>query len=355
MAYSEKLATRIRDCVEGRPHVVERKMFGGLCFTVGGNMACGVVGNEIMVRVGPDQYDRCLAQKYAREMDFTGRALKGMVYVGADGLKTKPQLRKWVDRGAEFAASLPIKPAKKKPPKKKKAGKRDPSDIGPFDGFGPGTRKFLAGLERNNSKPWFDKHRADYDTHYLQPAQSFVAALGAKLTSISPELTAEPRVNGSIFRVNRDVRFSRDKTPYKPHIDLWFWEGNDRAGGSPGFFMRLRHDRLFLGTGIHGFPKPQLDRYRAAVAGAQHGPALVGLEKKLAKSGYALEGLHYKKVPREHAADHPRERLLRFNALHAGIELPMPAEAGSKKLVPLVMGHFRKLSPLHRWLLDALG
>ena len=79
MAYDEGLAQRLREVVEEQPGIAERKMFGGLCFLVSGNMCLGVVKDELMVRVGPDAYETCLAEPHARKMDFTGRAMKGMV------------------------------------------------------------------------------------------------------------------------------------------------------------------------------------------------------------------------------------------------------------------------------------
>ena len=85
MAYDEGLAERIRGLIAGDPRMEERKMFGGLAFLCNGNMACGIVGDELMVRVGPDAWADALTQPHAREMDFTGRSMKGMVYVGIDG------------------------------------------------------------------------------------------------------------------------------------------------------------------------------------------------------------------------------------------------------------------------------
>lgn len=109
MAYDEGLAQRVRECIAERADVTEKKMFGGLCFLVGGNMAAGIVGEELMLRVGPEAYAECLARPHAREMDFTGRALKGMVYVGVDGLSEDAELASWVARGVDYAASLPVK------------------------------------------------------------------------------------------------------------------------------------------------------------------------------------------------------------------------------------------------------
>ena len=109
MAFDEGLAQRIREVTADDRRVTEKKMFGGLAFMIGGNMACGIVKGELMVRVGPDAYDECLQQPHAREMDFTGRALKGMVYIGMDGFESDEDLNAWVGRGVSFAGSLPAK------------------------------------------------------------------------------------------------------------------------------------------------------------------------------------------------------------------------------------------------------
>ena len=109
MPYDEALAERTRAVVAGEPGIAERKMFGGLAFLFHGNMACGVLGDELMVRVGPDAWTECLALPHAREMDFTGRSMKGMVYVAAPGLAEDADLAAWVGRGLAFAGSLPPK------------------------------------------------------------------------------------------------------------------------------------------------------------------------------------------------------------------------------------------------------
>lgn len=109
MAYDEALAERIRVVLARRRGVTERKMFGGIAFLIGGNMCCGVVKGDLMVRVGPEAYEKLLAESGARPMDFTGRPMKGMLYVGAKAIGDKRSLAKWVERGAKFAESLPKK------------------------------------------------------------------------------------------------------------------------------------------------------------------------------------------------------------------------------------------------------
>ncbi|MCH8815272.1 MAG: TfoX/Sxy family protein [Chloroflexi bacterium] len=109
MAYNEKLAARIAAILASHDGLTERKMFGGLTFMLNGHMCCGVTTSDLMIRVGPDAYEDSLAQPHARPMDFTGRPMKGMVYVGAAGYEDDDSLRAWVGRGVAFATSLPPK------------------------------------------------------------------------------------------------------------------------------------------------------------------------------------------------------------------------------------------------------
>ena len=121
MAFDEQLAERVREHLATRPGYSEKKMFGGLCFLINGNMCCGVETDRLMLRVGPDLYEETLARKGAAPMDFTGRPMKGMVYVGQDSLKTSKALAQWIDIAAGFAESLPPKAPKKKARSKRKA------------------------------------------------------------------------------------------------------------------------------------------------------------------------------------------------------------------------------------------
>ena len=108
MPYDEKLVERVRGVLAGKAFE-ERKMFGGLTFMLQGNMCCGVAGERLMVRVGPEKYDQALGQKHAQLMDFTGRPMKGFVFVGSEGLASDGELETWVQRGVDCALSLPAK------------------------------------------------------------------------------------------------------------------------------------------------------------------------------------------------------------------------------------------------------
>jgi TfoX/Sxy family transcriptional regulator of competence genes len=109
MAYDEGVAERLREVFFSRDDVTERKMFGGIAFMVSGNMCCGVVNDTLMARVGPDRYKAALKQPHAREMNFTGRPMKGFVYVASEGFESDEGLADWVNRCLEFVVKLPAK------------------------------------------------------------------------------------------------------------------------------------------------------------------------------------------------------------------------------------------------------
>lgn len=112
MAYDEGLAQRIREILQSRAGISERKMFGGLAFMTDGHMFVGILGDTLMARVGPDEYAKALAMPHVRPMDFTGRPMKGYVFVAPEGFESDQALQHWVQLGLTFAGSLPPKPLK---------------------------------------------------------------------------------------------------------------------------------------------------------------------------------------------------------------------------------------------------
>lgn len=109
MAYDPALALRVETILKGRRGVTRKPMFGGLCFLVNGKMFCGVERNRMVVRVGKERYEDCLKKPHVRPMDFTGRPIRGFIYVESSGLKATAQLKRWVNAGFDFASSLPKK------------------------------------------------------------------------------------------------------------------------------------------------------------------------------------------------------------------------------------------------------
>ncbi len=109
MAYDEKTAQRVRETLKRRRGVTEKKMFGGIAFMLNGNMCCGVLDKDLVLRLGDTAAATALKRPHTRPMDFTGRPMKTMVYVAATGFKTDDALKGWVTRAVEFAKSLPAK------------------------------------------------------------------------------------------------------------------------------------------------------------------------------------------------------------------------------------------------------
>ncbi len=219
-----------------------------------------------------------------------------------------------------------------------------------FPGYPAGTLEFLRGLRANNNRDWFKAHDAAYKGQYVEPAKDFVVAAGEALRAFVPSIEAQPKVVGSIFRINRDTRFSRDKTPYKDHLDIWFWEG-ERKRAVSGFFVRLSPDYIGLGAGCHGFDPARLKAFRAAVAGPSSGAALVQIVEEIEAEGYGLGGHHYKRPPRGFSADGRAAELLLFNALFVHTDEPVEL-ATTPDYLPRCIEHWRRLAPLHRWLIE---
>lgn len=224
-----------------------------------------------------------------------------------------------------------------------------------FRAFPDETRAFLEELGAHNRREWFAAHRDDYERYWLAPAQAFVTAIGPLLATIVPGIRVEPRVNGSIMRINRDTRFSRDKTPYKTHLDLWFWEGAERRNAVSGFFARLTPDAFAVGAGAHGFTPTRLKAYRAAVIDAERGAALLQAARRLEAAGLEIGGETYKRPPAGFTA--PSEeaaRFLRHSALWTVEEVHPAAVAEDGAAIDHAVAEFRRMAPLHRWLVESL-
>jgi uncharacterized protein (TIGR02453 family) len=224
---------------------------------------------------------------------------------------------------------------------------------GKFDGFPAEGLQFLEELSINNNREWFQARKPLYQEQVLEPAQAFVTALGAQLQTISIGIQYDTRTDGrgSIMRIYRDVRFSKDKTPYEPNVRLVFWEGNRKKTECPGFFLRLDGDGVGLYVGLHGFIKPVLTAYRDAVAdeakGAQLDEALVSVR---AAGAYEIGGEHYKRVPQGYDTGHQRADLLRYNGLWAKRSLPDPSQALEPGFVDVCFEQFRNMAPIQQWL-----
>jgi len=175
-------------------------------------------------------------------------------------------------------------------------------------------------------------------------------ALGRRLKEISPHIVAVPKINKSIFRLNRDTRFSLDKAPYKPNLGLYFWEGPRSRMESPGFYVHLEPPTFLLGAGYYMFPDWLLERFRKSVVDPGYGKELTKILKKIAETtDFKIGGQHYKRPPAGYDVFHPNARLLLHNGLHAGLEMTIPDVLFSPGLADYCFEKFKPFGPLHRW------
>lgn len=224
-----------------------------------------------------------------------------------------------------------------------------------FSGFPQETFAFLEGIAANNDKSWFEANRMLYERGYVEPGKAFVEAMGPRLRELSPTVQFEPRVNGSIMRVNRDTRFSRDKRPYKDHLDLMFWHGQRKGWTHPGFFIRLTAEAVWLGCGMHHFEGETLTRYRDAVVDERSGEALVAAIARIEAAGdYAIGSMARKQVPRGYDKNARRAGFLLWEGLPAMARMSV-SDARAPDFSDKAFVHFRNTWPIGQWLLDEVA
>lgn len=225
-----------------------------------------------------------------------------------------------------------------------------------FSGFSKETVRFFTALRKNNNREWFERNRETYDKHVMGPAKLFVTAMGARLKAIAPRIVAVPKVNKSIFRINRDTRFSLDPSPYKTNLGIYFWDGVRSRMESSGFYFHLEPPELWLGVGMYMIPDPLLGRFRKAVVDPKSGAEIQKIKAAISMmAGFSLGGEHYKRVPAGFDPGHPNAALLKNRGLYASAETKIPEEFFSARLVDYCFERYEPLVPLHRWLMKLFG
>ncbi|MBW1769130.1 MAG: DUF2461 domain-containing protein [Deltaproteobacteria bacterium] len=223
-----------------------------------------------------------------------------------------------------------------------------------FTGFPKEMITFFDQLSRNNSKVWFDENRRDYEDFVKSPSIAFVESMREKLRTIAPEIIAIPKVNQSLFRINRDTRFSHDKRPYKTNLGLWFWEGYGKRMECSGFYFHFEEGKIMLGVGIYMFPKTLLERYRDLVVQDRAGKSLRKTVDQLSRKEYILGGQHYKRIPHGFDGNHKNADLLLQKGLTTIIDEKIPEVFHTKEIIDYSFKHFKAMAPLHYWLRDEL-
>jgi len=221
--------------------------------------------------------------------------------------------------------------------------------------FPKSAADFLGKLARNNNKQWFEAHREEFETHVFIPAQMFVTELGEKLRTISPGIIAIPKTDKSIFRIHRDVRFSKDKSPYKTNLGVLLWEGSGKKMECSAFYMHIEQKSFFVGTGIYGFTDTQIKKFRELVSADFRAAELESILQKIEKKGYSLGGKTLKKTPRNYDKEYEYANLYQYTGMYAGYESTNMKEVFEGDLTDLCFKKFKDLFPLHKWLIENIA
>ncbi|HET8836420.1 MAG TPA: TIGR02453 family protein [Gemmatimonadales bacterium] len=229
-----------------------------------------------------------------------------------------------------------------------------------FRGFGPGALKFLRALARHNDREWFERHRAVYETEVRDPLRALVEEMDVRLARLAPELVGDPR--RSIFRIHRDVRFSKDKSPYKTNAACQFYHhdagrgaGQDAEGAGAGLYFQLAEGECFVAGGIWMPARPALEKIREAVAADPEAlDRIVGAAGFRRRLGSLSEEAMLTRLPRGYADGHPAAPWLRYKSFTASRMLT-EREVTSPRLAATIERDFAALVPLVRWLNGAIG
>ncbi len=221
------------------------------------------------------------------------------------------------------------------------------------DFFGSATFAFLSDLAENNSKEWFGANRRRYEETLKEPAQRFILAMGDRLPEFSPSLRADPRpLGGSLFRIHRDLRFSKDKTPYKTHVGVQFRHLAGKDAHAPGVYVHIEADECFVGLGVWRPASAPLRAIREAIVDSPDGWATA--VEALTRSGLSLAGESLKRIPRGFDADHPLASDLRRKDFIAVAPLA-PQQVLAPDLPDAVMRSILPGASFFRFVCDALG
>lgn len=225
---------------------------------------------------------------------------------------------------------------------------------GSFKGLPGDFFAFFAELAANNEREWFNSNKARYYESVVNPVAEFIVCMAPRLQAISAHYVADPRPHGgSMFRIYRDTRFSRDKTPYKTHAGVQFRHEAGKDAHAPGFYVHLDRAGLFFGGGIWLPPGPRLGRIRDAIADNPRAWAQVVSAPAVRQAG-GVQGDSLKRPPRGFDAEHPHIEDLKKKSFYVMTEAPAE-DALEPAFLEQVDRAFRRAAPLNRFICDALG
>lgn len=223
----------------------------------------------------------------------------------------------------------------------------------PFEGFPKQGLTFLRSLKRNNTRAWFEKHKDDYEQHVKLPMQSLISDLQTPFRSFAPEFDVNPK--RSIFRIYRDVRFSKDKRPYKTNVAAHFvLRGKPKGVSGSGYYLHIEPGEVYAGAGIYMPAGDQLKKIRSAIAERSDEFLEIITDRAFVKIFGGLEGETLVRVPAGYSPDHPMAQYLKHKHFFVGCSWP-EGKCFTARFVDDVAKTFERATPLVRFLNQAIG
>jgi uncharacterized protein (TIGR02453 family) len=222
----------------------------------------------------------------------------------------------------------------------------------PFQGYPKAGIDFLRRLKRNNNRDWFEKHKHEYEAEVKLPMQSLIASLQPYFESFAPQFDINPR--RSLFRIYRDIRFSKDKTPYKTHVAAHFvLRGKPKGVEGSGFYLHIEPGEIFLGGGIYMPDNDQLKKIRKAIVDRSREFLAIVRNRDFMKRFKQIEGERLQRVPRGYDPSHPMAEWLKLKQFFVGVGWKEET-CRKKSFVKDIAKVYKDAAPLVAFLNDAM-
>ncbi len=221
-----------------------------------------------------------------------------------------------------------------------------------FSGFSKKSLSFLKELRNNNTKEWFQEHKYIYEEHILEPNRAFVIEMGEHIQALVPTINAIPKINGSMYRIYRDVRFAKDKTPMKTHTGVIFWQGNAKRTQSANFYTRATPEEYVIGAGIRRFDTALLSTYRNYIQDIDNADRLFDILQNCKKEGFDIIEPSYKRLPRGFSKTYPYPELALLNGMVVNKKFIPDDVYFSSEIINRAYKIYEALLPLQQWLYE---
>ena len=221
-----------------------------------------------------------------------------------------------------------------------------------FNGFKKEGIEFLLDLETNNTKVWFENNRHIWEEHILRPNVAFVEEMGETLEMLVPTIKAKPKVSGSLFKIYRDTRFSKDKTTMKDKIGIIFWQGTAHRMQSASYYFFFNTEVYYIATGIRTFKPPLLKAYRKYIQNKTNARNLHNILEDIKKKGYQLPEPKYKRLPQGFDKDDEYAYLSKYNAIFGFQTYNIDDTFYSEEILDKAFKVFQDMDNLREWLYE---